>query len=126
MDPPAKRGFTPIKYKRKVMVTYELLLSKEYRSLSAIERDVFTIFLYKRQFSNKKKTGKPRNLKNNGDIEFTESEAAQKWGIKTVTFRRSIRKLKDLRMIRVAHKGFGLYHDVNKYELLGIFDGVCR
>ena len=126
MDPPEEQTFKPVNYRRKITLTYELLLSKEYRSLSPTSRDVYTIFLYKRQFVNKKRPGKPKGLKNNGEIQFSENEAVKKWKIPKNSFWRAIDQLKRAKIIRVAHKGYGLNHDVNLYELIGIFDGVVK
>ena len=123
MDPP--QAFKPVDYRRKVVLTYEVLLSNKFRSLSPTSRDIYLIFLYKRQFC-KKRQGKPRTLKNNGNLQFSENEAFKKWGIKKAAFWRSIKQLKDKKVICVAHKGFGLNHDMNLYELIGMFDGICK
>ena len=123
MDPPQE--FKPVQYFRKLTITYDILLSDEFRSLTGAARDVYIIFLYKRQFC-KKKQFKPSKLKNNCEIQFTEDEAIKKWEIGTKkTFWRAIKQLKDRKMIRIAHKGFGFTNDVNLYELLGKFDGIC-
>jgi len=117
--------YKPIKYYRKLTITYEVLLSEQYRSLSATSKYAYTIFLYKRQFANSTRKG-VRNLKNNGSIKFPEEEAQGKWGIKKGAFWKSIKQLQQQKIIRVAHKGFGLHNDMNLYELIGIFDGVVR
>ena len=123
MDPPQE--FKPVDYRRKLVITYDVLLSEQFRSLSPTSRDVYVIFLYKRQFANKRR-GKTRNLKNNCNIQFSEYEATKKWKIPKNSFWRAIAQLKKAKIIRVAHKGYGLNHDVNLYELIGKFDGVCK
>lgn len=125
MPPPEKPKFKKIDRSRIVFLQYNVLLSPEYRSLRAASRDVYMIFLYKRDFS-KKRSGKKRKITNNGDIQFTEHEAFHKWGIKKRTFWRAIAQLTQAGIIRVNHKGYGFEHDVNLYELIGKFDGIKR
>jgi len=117
--------FKPVKEDKNLFISYDVLLSDEFLSLNGTEKNIYIIFLYKRQFS-KKRSGKNRSLKNNGDIQFSENEAIKKWNIPSRTFKRAIAKLIAIKMIAVSHKSYGFNHDVNLYELLGKFDGVVR
>ena len=79
MDSPKDYGhdnYKPIGFKKRVWFRYEIRFSIEYRSLSAKTRDVYEIFLYKRDI--KTRNGKPY-VKNNCNIVFTEQEAVEKW-----------------------------------------------
>ena len=122
MDPPQE--FKPIRYFRKLTLTYDILLSSEFRSLSKASRDVYIIFLYKREIKSSKGNGKPAKVANNGRIQFTENEAIKKWKIPKNTFWRAIKELKEAKMIELVHKGFGSNHDANLYGLVGKFNGL--
>ena len=108
---------------RPLNISYRVLLSPEYRSLSSTAKDVYTIFLYKRTFAKYRK-GKPGRLTNNSIIQFTEDDAVFKWKIKRSSFRRAITKLKEANIIGVTHRGYGGKGDVSLYELKGMFDGI--
>ena len=124
MDPPQE--FKPIRYFRKLTLTYDILLSREFRSLSKAARDVFIIFLYKRDIKSSKGSRKPARVANNGSIQFTENEAVKKWKIPKNTFWRAIKELKESKMIELNHRGLGRNHDVNLYGLVGKFSGLVN
>ena len=106
-------------------IQYEVLLSNEFRSLSKHAKTIYIAFLYKRRIP-KGQSKKPKRVTNNGELEFDQDEAKQKWGISSATYWRAIRELKELKIIEVAKQGNSLEHTVNQYRLLGKFDGVIQ
>ena len=92
-----------------VVVEKSLLKSAPFRDLSKIAKNVLFDFLMKRTMQKAK--GKPGRsdgwyVKNNGEIEYTYSEAEKK-GISRSSFMRAIDKLVENGFIEIAHSGSG-------------------
>ena len=56
-------------------------------------------------------------ITNNGEIQFTYTEALEKWGIKDGKFTRAIDELIRVGLIDIAKAGFGLHKDVSLYAI---------
>lgn len=92
-----------------VVVEKALLKSIPFRGLSGITKNVLFEFLMKRVVAKgKAKPGAARrwHITNNGQIEYTYSEAEKK-GIPRASFMRSIDKLVEHGFIDIAHSGSG-------------------
>ena len=56
-------------------------------------------------------------LTNNGEIQFTYTEAEEKWGISNGRFTRAIDDLIRVGLIDIAKTGCGLHQDVTLYAI---------
>ena len=113
----------PVDKRRQVHLTYDIVLDEKFRSLSSTAKDVYMIFLYKRVIP-RSRGKRAHKVANNGQIQFTQHEAKHKWGIPKTSFWRAMSQLLERGIVKVSHRGHGINHDVNLYELVGKWDGI--
>lgn len=95
----------------------KMLLSKAYKELSPMDRDIFHLFLMRKQVS--KPNRKNRSewvITNNGEIIFTYNEAEEK-GFSRATFKRAITRLIKNGLLDISYQGTGRHKDFSKYAI---------
>jgi len=104
---------------RNIWFDSALLESTAYMALNAPSSiKVLSFFFLKRQFEPVGRQGKESwRLKNNGVIEFTYKEAANKYGFSASTFRNAIDELMEKGFIDIAEAGGGIYKVKNLYSI---------
>lgn len=108
-DKPGKQKFL---LKRNVLIDWEMLDSKAFKSLSAAGIRALIRFLQKRTWK-----GKGRNkVFCNAGIVFTYAEA-EELGIGRSSFHGIIKKLYAVGFIEIEHQGGGLQKDCSRYSL---------
>lgn len=106
----------------RMFVSRNVITSQAFLSLrTATACQVFLIFLNKCRWE-KAQTRPMRREKewimtNNGEIQFTYTEAEEKWGIKAGRFTRAIDDLLRVGLIDITKSGFGLHKDVTLYAI---------
>ncbi len=94
-----------------IVLTFQLVKSPAWLSLTGMAPQVYLLFRTKCQIS--KRYGKPgrhdRVIVNNGEIEFTYIEAKEKYGMTAPQFKRAVDQLIDRGFIDVAATGMGVY-----------------
>lgn len=106
---PGKQKFI---LKRNVLIDWQMLDSKAFKSLSANAIRALIRFLQKRTWTGKKKE---RVFRNTG-IVFTYSEA-EELEISISSFHDIIKKLYEVGFIEIEHQGGGLAKDCSRYAL---------
>lgn len=106
----------------KMFVSRTMITSRAFLSLkTATACQVFMVFLNKCRWE-KAQTRPMRREKewiitNNGEIQFTYTEAQEKWGIKAGRFTRAIDDLLRVGLIDITKTGCGLHKDVTLYAI---------
>ena len=106
----------------KMFVSRSVITSKAFLDLkTATACKVYMIFLSKCRWEKLQtrpmRSEKQWRLTNNGEIQFTYTEALEKWGIKDGMFTRAIDELIRVGLIDIAKTGFGLHKDVSLYAI---------
>jgi len=106
----------------KMFVSRKQITSKAFLSLkTAAACQVLMIFLNKCRYEKVQiKPGtrdKEWRITNNGEIQFTYTEAKQKYGISAGRFTRAIDNLVEKGLIDIEKSGFGLHKDITLYAI---------
>lgn len=108
---------------KKVWILRKILTSELFKKLSPIAVKIYLVFLLKCQNEKLNIAGKPGKrgkswrIKNNGEIEFTYSEARKYCTDKT--FAKAIDELFEKGLIDITHEGIGAMRDKSKYAISG-------
>lgn len=99
--------------RRDVYVTWALLESEAFKTLSATGIRVLLRFFQKRTWA---KTRKKKVIYDNGGLAFTYAEAKE-LGISTSQFHTVLNKLHEVGFIDIEHQGGGLARDYSRYAI---------
>lgn len=106
----------------RMFVSRSVITSKAFLALrTACACQVYLIFLNKCRWE--KMQARPMHrekewqITNNGDIQFTYGEAADKYGIPSGKFTRAIDELLRVGLIDISKTGLGLHKDVTLYAI---------
>ncbi len=100
-----------------IYIEKSLIKSKAFNSLTGKSAQVLMIIMTKRVFRSISGKKSRYSLVNNGEINFTYSEAKKFYGFSDGVFKRAISQLIDTGFIKVESNG-GLYKQPNKFRLL--------
>jgi len=103
-------GRNKFQLRRDVYISWEILESEAFKTLSATGIRVLLRFLQKRTWVKVKK----KRIFDNGGLVFTYAEA-QVLGISTSQFHTVLKKLYEVGFIDIEHQGGGLARDYSRY-----------
>ncbi len=100
-----------------ICVEKELVKSKAFHKLTRKSSQVLFVLFTKRVFKKTKGKTSRTVLVNNGEIEFTYSEAKKYYDMSDGVFRRAVEQLAKYGFLEITSVG-GLYKTANKFTLL--------
>ena len=100
-----------------VVVDRELIESSAFLSLTGKAPQVLMLFLRKRRMKKSNTRRQTWIITNNGDIEFTYTEAERRWSLSRSQFQRALRQLCDCGFIDIAFRGTGHHGSSNRYSV---------
>ena len=100
-----------------VVFERDLLGSTAYLSLTGKAAQVLSLFMCKRKMKKDKTKHRRWVVINNGEIEFTYTEAEDRWGVSRSAFQRALKQLVDKGFIDVEFRGSGVCGSSNRYAI---------